>query len=254
VKRAPGEQQFSKQQETQGEGSQKKQTRRAGKAKQAVKVAATEKEASQGQDDEEQAQFACPVTLPSFFAPPHPLYERIAPPPVRVAPLPPSNSFFPGFSRALTLTNRIGIPATVETLKRLEMAEKAKDPHPLKRARTPPKEDEEISLDWSGNELDDELVALVSGPGKSRYAALNSILSKTLTKAGSVLKLHKNSLVLDFNNKSNLFAAPLGNVKSETPAEWLLDSGASMHFTNNICHEHRLYSPKFVKSVMRFVT
>jgi hypothetical protein len=26
----------------------------------------------------------------------------------------------------------------------------------------------------------------------------------------------------------------LGNVKNETSAEWLLDSGASMHFTNNI--------------------
>jgi hypothetical protein len=133
----------------------------------------------------------------------------------------------------LTLTNRIGIPATVEILKRLEMVEKTKDPRPLKRAHTPPKEDNEISLDWSGNELDDELVALVLGPGKSRYAALKSILSKMLTKACSVLKLHKNSLVLDLN-KSNLFAAPLGNTKSETPAEWLLDSGASMHFTNSI--------------------
>jgi hypothetical protein len=30
------------------------------------------------------------------------------------------------------------------------MAEKTKDPHPLKRACTPPKEDNEISLDWSG--------------------------------------------------------------------------------------------------------
>jgi hypothetical protein len=43
----------------------------------------------------------------------------------------------------------------------------------------------------------------------------------------------KNSLVLDLN-KSNPFATPLGNVKTETPAEWLLDSGASMHFTNDI--------------------
>jgi hypothetical protein len=57
------------------------------------------------------------------------------------------------------------------------------------------------------------------------------IVSKTLTKACSVLKLHKNSLVLD-SNKSNLFAVPLGNVESETPAKWLLDSGASIHFNN----------------------
>jgi hypothetical protein len=83
--------------------------------------------------------------------------------------------------------------------------------------------------------MDDELIALASGVQKSRYATLRLILSKTLTKARSVLKLTNcSSLVLDLNNKSNLFATPLGNVKSEKPAEWLLDSGASMHFTNNI--------------------
>jgi hypothetical protein len=55
---------------------------------------------------------------------------------------------------------------------------------------------------------------------------------RTLTKARSVLKTANcSSSVLDLN-KSNLFAMPLGNVKSETPAEWLLDSGVSMHFNN----------------------
>jgi hypothetical protein len=83
--------------------------------------------------------------------------------------------------------------------------------------------------------MDDELLALASGSKKSRYTALRLILSKMLTKARSVCKPANHSgLVLDLNNKSNLFATPFGNVKSETPAEWLLDSGASMHFTNDI--------------------
>jgi hypothetical protein len=134
------------------------------------------------------------------------------------------------------LSNRLSIPATVQTLKRLEMAEKTKDPCPLKRAHTPPpKDDDVVSLGFSDNSMDDELLALASGVRKSRYAALRSILSKTPTKARSVLKLTNcSSLVLDLNKKSNLFTTPLGNVKNETPAEWLLDSGASMHFTNNI--------------------
>ena len=102
---------------------------------------------------------------------------------------------------------------------------------PLKRAHTP--DDNVVSLDSSGDELDEELVALVSGPSKSRYAALRIILSKTLTKACSVLKqIH--SLALDLNNKSDLFAALLSDTKMNTPAEWLLDSGVSMHFTNDI--------------------
>ena len=71
------------------------------------------------------------------------------------------------------------------------------------------------------------------GPSKSRYAALKIILSKTLTKAHSVLK-QVHSLALDLNSKSDLFATPLSDTKTNTPAEWLLDSGASMHFTNDI--------------------
>jgi hypothetical protein len=147
----------------------------------------------------------------------------------------PSASFFPPFNKALNLSNRLGIPATIQTLKRLEMSEKTKDPRPLKWAHTPPKDDNVVSLDFSEDDLDNELVALVLGSRTSRYAALRKFLSKMLTKACTVLKIaSKNSLVLDFNNKSNLFAVPLGNVKTETPAEWLLDSGASMHFTNDI--------------------
>jgi hypothetical protein len=67
--------------------------------------------------------------------------------------------------------------------------------------------------------MDDELLVLALGVRKSRYA-LRSILSKTLTKACSVLKLNNpSSLVLDLNKKSNLFATPLGNIKNKTPAE-----------------------------------
>ena len=113
----------------------------------------------------------------------------------------------------------------------MELAEHTKGPRPLKRTCTP--DDDVVSLDSSGDELDEELVALASGPSKSRYAALKIILSKMLTKARSVLK-QVHSLALDLNSKSDLFAAPLSDTKINSPAEWLLDSGASMHFTNDI--------------------
>src|ERR1700750_1804475 len=63
VKRAPGEQQFSGQQENQ-EDPQKKRGRRAGKRKQAAKSAEAAPPA-----DEEHAQLACPVIMPPLFAP-----------------------------------------------------------------------------------------------------------------------------------------------------------------------------------------
>jgi hypothetical protein len=66
--------------------------------------------------------------MPPIFAPPCPFIERIAPPPVVVAPSPPSTSFFPAFNKALDISNRLGIPTTVQTLKRLEISEKTKDP------------------------------------------------------------------------------------------------------------------------------
>ena len=143
----------------------------------------------------------------------------------------PPSSFYPSFNNTLSVANRIGVPKTIGNLKRLELAERTKDLRPLKRACTP--DDDIVSLDSSGDELDEELVALVSGPSKSRYTALKVILSKTLTKARSVLK-QVHSLALDLNTKSDLFAAPLSDTKTNTPAEWLLDSGVSMHFTNNI--------------------
>ena len=157
-----------------------------------------------GSAQEGYAQLACPI-----FSPPHPLSDRIAPLPIHSSPVPPS-SFYPSFNNALSVANRIGIPKTIGNLKRLELAEHTKDPRPLKRARTP--DDDVISLDSSGDELDEELVALVLGPSKSRYAALKIILSKTLTKAHSVLK-QVHSLALDLNSKSDLFAAPLNEDK-----------------------------------------
>ena len=176
---------------------------------------------------EEHTQLVC-----SIFTPPCPLSDRITPPPVNNSTTPPT-SYYPSFSNTLNIADRIGIPATIRTLKRLELAEKTRDPRPLIRAHTP-KDNNVVSLDFSGDELDEDLVALVLGPSKSRYAALEIILRKTLTKARSVLK-QINSLVHDLNDKkSDLFAASLSDTKMNTPAEWLLDSGASMHFTNNI--------------------
>jgi hypothetical protein len=113
------------------------------------------------------------------------------------------------------------------------MAERSRDPRPLKRARTPPKDDDIVSLDSTEDEFEKELMVLAGVLAESRYVAIKRFLSQRLTKAYSVLK-QVNSLALDFNKKSISFAAPMSDIKIETPEEWLLDSGASMHFTNDI--------------------
>jgi hypothetical protein len=46
------------------------------------------------------------------------------------------------------------------------MSERTKDPHPLKRARTPPPpSDEIVSLDFTEDKMDDELLALAGDSG-----------------------------------------------------------------------------------------
>ena len=60
---------------------------------------------------------------------------------------------------------RIGVAPTTQTLKRLEGIERPSDPRPLKK-RSPPKDDE-VSLDWSGNEDDVDVFmeeSAIAGP------------------------------------------------------------------------------------------
>ena len=59
------------------------------------------------------------------------------PPIPPTSPIPPTQSFFPHFNRALDLAHRLGVKPTIETVKRLEMAQqemgrKPCDPCPTK--------------------------------------------------------------------------------------------------------------------------
>ena len=95
-------------------------------------------------------------------------------------PTPSTPSFYPHFDKALDLAHRLGVKPTIETMKKLEMAqtEMARKPHnPRPTPRNPrkcmrnlqqprgepqgfegkgkgrAKDDDEVSLDYSGDEL-----------------------------------------------------------------------------------------------------
>ena len=151
VKRGPNEPPFEQQQ---GDGQRRGRCRRGNRAGCGRN--------QQGPGNQAQpAQQSQPQAGPSQPPPPAPLaptldnfqFGHIASPTVSFPPPPPS-SFYPSFNKALSLVRRIGITPTTQTLKRLEGVERPSDPRPLKK-RSPPKEDE-VSLDWSGNEDDVE--------------------------------------------------------------------------------------------------
>ena len=103
-------------------------------------------------------------------------FGHIVSPTVLFPPLLPS-SFYPSFNKALSLARRIGVTPTTQTLKRLENIKCPSDPQPLKK-RSPPKEDE-VSLDWSGNEDDVDVFmeeSVVAGPSGTtqRYVRTKS--------------------------------------------------------------------------------
>ena len=94
-------------------------------------------------------------------------------------PIPPTKSFYPYFNNAMDLAHRLGVKPTIETIKKLKMAEqgmkKPRDPRPTPRnprkrmrntqqprgepqgfegkGKGKAKDDNEVSLDYSGDEL-----------------------------------------------------------------------------------------------------
>ena len=167
VKRGPNEPPFEQQQGDGQRGGRRRRGNRAGRGRN-----------QQGPGNQAQpAQQSQPQAGPSQPPPPAPpaptldtfQFGHIASPAVSSPPPPPS-SFYPSFNKALSLAWRIGVPLTTQTLKRLEGIECPSDPHPLKK-RSPPKEDE-VSLDWSGNEDDVDVFmeeSAVTGPSGTTH-------------------------------------------------------------------------------------
>ena len=130
---------------------------------------------------------------------------------------------------------RIGVTPTTQTLKCLEGIECPSDPRPLKK-RSPPKDDE-VSLDWSGNEDDVNVFmeeSAVAGPSGTSHRYVRKQKANDLTDVIAVTrKYHSNTKYL-VPNQYSFVCCPLRVNEDQSEATWMLDSGASCHFTNNM--------------------
>ena len=167
VKRRPNEPPFEQQQGDGQRGGHCRRGNRAGRGRNQQGLGNQAQPAQQSQPQTGSSQ-------PPPPAPPAPTLDtfqfgHIASPVVSLPPPPPS-SFYLSFNKALSLARRIGITPTTQTLKHLEGVECPSVPRPLKK-RSPPKEDE-VSLDWSGNEDDVDVFmeeSAVAGPSGTTH-------------------------------------------------------------------------------------
>ena len=129
---------------------------------------------------------------------------------------------------------RISVTPTTQTLKRLESIERPSDPRPLKK-RSPPKEDE-VSSDWSGNEDDVDVFmeeSAIAGPSGTTHRYVHTKRANNHSDVPTVTRTCYESLFYPSHNTS-LFCCPLSVNEDHFEATWMLDSGASCHFTNNL--------------------
>ena len=231
VKRRPNEPPFEQQQ---GDGQRGGRCRRGNRARRGKNQQGLGNQAQPAQQSQPQAG----PSQPPPPAPPAPTLDtfqfgHIASPAVSFPPPPPS-SFYPSFNKALSLARRIGVTPTTQTLKCLEDLERPSDPWPLKK-RSPPKEDE-VSLDWSGNEDDMDMFmeeSAVAGPSGTTQRYVRTKRANDHSNVFAVTRTRYESLFYPSHNTS-LFCCPLSVNENHFEATWMLDSGASCHFTNNM--------------------
>jgi len=150
------------------------------------------------------------------------------------------HSVYPNFSNALSLTHRLGVKPTIETVKTLEVYERAKEntARPSKCPRV--NCEEEVDIYWTSDEEDIDTFMEDSAGPSSWCALIASPLEATkppftgydATPATS----NTTYVVVPYVNDE--FCCPL---LSELDAEenlnkvsWILDSGASLHYTGDI--------------------
>ena len=232
VKRRPNEPPFEQQQ---GDGQRGGRCRRGNRAGRGRNQQGPGNQAQPVQQSQPQAG----PSQPPPSVPPAPTLDtfqfgHIASPAVSFPPPPPS-SFYPSFNKALSLARRIGVTPTTQTLKRLEGVERPSDPRPLKK-RSPPKEDE-VSLDWSGNEDDVDVFmeeSAVAGPSGTTHRYVRTKETICDSDVSTVTRKYRSITKYLVPNTSSLVCCPLSVNKDHFEATWMLDSGASCHFTNNI--------------------
>ena len=123
---------------------------------------------------------------------------------------------------------------TTQTLKHLEGIKRPSDPHPLKKC-SPPKEDE-VSLDWSGNEDDVDVFieeSAVAGPSGTTQRYVHTKRANSHSDISAVTRTCYESLFYPSHNIS-FVCCPLRVKEDRSEATWMLDSGASCHFTNDL--------------------
>ena len=233
VKRGPNEPPFEQQQ---GDGQRGGRHRRGNHAGRGRNQQGPGNQAQPAQQTQPQAS----PSQPPLPAPPAPTLDtfqfgHIASPAVSFPPPPPS-SFYPSFNKALSLARRIGVTPTTQILKHLEGVERPSDPRPLKK-RSPPKEDE-VSLNWSGNEDDVDVFmeeSAVAGPSGTTQRYVRTKRTNSHSDVPTVTrKYRRDTKYLVPSNHYSFVCCPLRVNEDQSEATWMLDSGASCHFTNDI--------------------
>ena len=179
--------------------------------------------------------------------------------------LTPPPNLYPDVQAARKLADKIGVRKTIATLSQLESSStkrKAID-YPLgessrKRSSSPKKSDDEISLDW-GSDLDAEIGATAGLPAKTCKSDILTLKETTNQLQQPYQRLEVNSWVLSavplslpplwgYNNhtivtaasdlrginerfKEHMKVCPTCRHKHHDSEEWIMDSGASIHFT-----------------------
>src|ERR1700733_8776843 len=183
-------------------------------------------------------------------------------------PMDPSKGKWKTFGSALSLAHRIGVKPTTETLKTLEMAEMAKeereprgprDPRPPKRAKKElPRgvaqglsekltEDDEVSLGYSTDGMEgieedgDNHLATFEYDVDGEASGMASLDMMRQVQSPMSYNVTDRNLQLDkyialcLHNNSNNFSCSHSKCDCDDKLEeWIIDSGASMHFTNSI--------------------
>lgn len=172
-----------------------------------------------------------PIAFTATISPPHPFYLSI--------------------NKAWDLAQCLSEVPTAQTLKRLERDFK-KTTDPCSRKKQSPPSDEIIDLEWSENEVDVFIVdtTLVASPsGSARRYVTNRVLSNESNNS-TAPKVKGSSLVV----ASKYICHTLSKPMSDTEAEWMLDSGASWHFTHNINNfvEYEAIDPVLLKTVTNY--
>ena len=231
---------------------------RGGRGRRGTRGGKKDKQRAQNVDDDdncshlsyqnsEQGNFEFQITNAVTLARPPP------PPPqaFRAPWFPPASAVpaYPDFAAAHALTKQLGLRPTIETVKGLEIAAMtSSDPRPQKRRRVINTEEE---VDIFGSDYGDNiLMENEAGPsGTTHRYALTSLLlcagpdSFTATKhprnnkqTRQTVRAGKLSVIpiLNVACNKNLSCYTLGERNLETEVKWLLDSGASRHFTYDI--------------------